>query len=145
MSDIPPGGRSPSPEPIFDRSGAQVQGRAVGGVGAVGSLRRLATPRRSQVNSREARRRQQLINERAELLESLKPKVPQRCWRKLIVPVDKYPGYNFFGAIIGPRGNAQKRMARTAEGRAWPRAAAAAADAAARVCLVRSASLGARS
>lgn len=144
MSDIPPGGRSPSPEPIFDRSGAQVQGRAVGGVGAVGSLRRLATPRRSQVNSREARRRQQLINERAELLESLKPKVPQRCWRKLIVPVDKYPGYNFFGAIIGPRGNAQKRMARTAEGRAWPRAAAA-ADAAARVCLVRSASLGARS
>ena len=31
-------------------------------------------------------------------------------WRKIIVPVDKYPGYNFFGALIGPRGNAQKRM-----------------------------------
>ena len=38
--------------------------------------------------------------------------VPQRCWRKLIVPIEKYPGYNFFGAIIGPRGNAQKRMER---------------------------------
>ena len=41
---------------------------------------------------------------------SLAPQVPQRCWRKLIVPIEKYPGYNFFGAIIGPRGNAQKRM-----------------------------------
>ena len=38
--------------------------------------------------------------------------VPQRCWRKLIVPIEKYPGYNFFGALIGPRGNAQKRMER---------------------------------
>ena len=38
--------------------------------------------------------------------------MPQRCWRKLIVPVEKYPGYNFFGALIGPRGNAQKRMER---------------------------------
>ena len=43
---------------------------------------------------------------------ALAPQVPQRCWRKLIVPIEKYPGYNFFGAIIGPRGNAQKRMER---------------------------------
>lgn len=28
------------------------------------------------------------------------------------MPIEKYPGYNFFGAIIGPRGNAQKRMER---------------------------------
>ena len=32
--------------------------------------------------------------ERVDVLESLKPKAPQRQWRKLIVPVDKYPGYN---------------------------------------------------
>ena len=59
---------------------------------------------------REARRKQRLEQEKTELLDSLKPKVPQRQWRKLIVPIDKYPGYNFFGAIIGPRGSAQKRM-----------------------------------
>ena len=58
------------------------------------------------------RRRQRLESERVELLDSLKPKAPQRQWRKIMVPVDKYPGYNFFGALIGPRGNAQKRMER---------------------------------
>ena len=58
------------------------------------------------------RRRQQLEKERVALIESLKPRAPQRQWRKIIVPVDKYPGYNFFGALIGPRGNAQKRMER---------------------------------
>jgi len=30
--------------------------------------------------------------------------------RKIFVPVDKYPDYNFIGLIIGPRGNTQKRM-----------------------------------
>ena len=77
--------RSPSPDPIFDRTG-------------------------TRVNTRVARRKQRLEQEKTELLDSLKPKVPQRQWRKLIVPIDKYPGYNFFGAIIGPRGSAQKRM-----------------------------------
>ena len=86
-SEIPAHQRPPSPEPIFDKAG-------------------------TQVNSAGARRRQQLEAERAELVEALKPRAAQRCWRKLIVPVDKYPGYNFFGALIGPRGNAQKRMER---------------------------------
>ena len=88
-SEIPAHQRPPSPEPIFDKAG-------------------------TQVNSAGARRRQQLEAERAELVEALKPRAAQRCWRKLIVPVDKYPGYNFFGALIGPRGNAQKRMEREA-------------------------------
>lgn len=87
VSDIPEGTRSPSPEPAYDQSGGRV-------------------------NTREMRRRRQLLQQRQDLMDSLKPKVAQRCWRKLIVPVDKYPGYNFFGAIIGPRGNAQKRMER---------------------------------
>jgi len=85
VSEIPEGERSPSPDPIFDRTGTRVNGRV-------------------------ARRKQRLEQEKTELLDSLKPKVPQRQWRKLIVPIDKYPGYNFFGAIIGPRGSAQKRM-----------------------------------
>ena len=85
VSEIPEGDRSPSPDPIFDRTG-------------------------TRVNTRVARRKQRLEQEKTELLDSLKPKVPQRQWRKLIVPIDKYPGYNFFGAIIGPRGSAQKRM-----------------------------------
>ncbi|KAL1495898.1 hypothetical protein AB1Y20_014541 [Prymnesium parvum] len=87
VSEIPLERRSPSPDPIFDKTG-------------------------TRVNSREARRRQELERERAELMDSLKPKAPQRQWRKIMVPVDKYPGYNFFGALIGPRGNAQKRMER---------------------------------
>lgn len=87
VSEIPPDRRSPSPDPIFDKTG-------------------------TRVNSREVRRRAQLERERTELLDSLKPKAPQRQWRKIMVPVDKYPGYNFFGALIGPRGNAQKRMER---------------------------------
>ena len=88
VSEIPPGHRSPSPDPIFDRSG-------------------------TRVNSREARRRQALEKERVDIIETLKPRQPgQRQWRKIIVPVEKYPGYNFFGALIGPRGNAQKRMER---------------------------------
>jgi len=87
VSEIPSELRSPSPEPIFDRHG-------------------------NIVNDRVNRRRKHLDEERTKALDSLRPKVAQRQWRKLIVPVDKYPGYNFFGALIGPRGNAQKRMER---------------------------------
>ena len=88
VSEIPPERRSPSPDPVFDRTG-------------------------TRVNTREVRRRQALERERQSVLDSLKPKpVGQKQWRKIIVPVDKYPGYNFFGALIGPRGNAQKRMER---------------------------------
>jgi splicing factor 1 len=32
--------------------------------------------------------------------------------RKIFIPVAKHPGYNFFGLIIGPRGNTQKQMQR---------------------------------
>ena len=52
VSEIPSEQRSPSPEPIFDKTG-------------------------QLVNSRVVRRKQKLTQERAELIESLKPKV--RC------------------------------------------------------------------
>jgi splicing factor 1 len=32
--------------------------------------------------------------------------------RKIFIPVEKHPEYNFIGLIIGPRGNTQKRMER---------------------------------
>lgn len=35
---------------------------------------------------------------------------PAKKQRKVFVPVQQYPGYNFIGLIIGPRGNTQKRM-----------------------------------
>jgi hypothetical protein len=30
--------------------------------------------------------------------------------KKIYIPVDKYPGYNFMGMIIGPRGNTHRRL-----------------------------------
>lgn len=37
---------------------------------------------------------------------------PEKKYRKLRIPLEEYPGYNFIGLIIGPRGNTQKRMER---------------------------------
>jgi splicing factor 1 len=37
---------------------------------------------------------------------------PQKKKAKIFIPTKQYPGYNFFGLIIGPRGNTQKRMQR---------------------------------
>ena len=37
---------------------------------------------------------------------------PPRKTRKIFVPADSLPGYNFFGLIVGPRGNTQKQMQR---------------------------------
>jgi len=35
---------------------------------------------------------------------------PCRFSSKIYIPINEYPGYNFIGLIIGPRGNTQKRM-----------------------------------
>lgn len=57
ISEIPPERRSPSPDPIFDRTG-------------------------TRVNSREARRRAALERERQSVLDSLKPQPKgQKQWR----------------------------------------------------------------
>jgi splicing factor 1 len=37
---------------------------------------------------------------------------PPKRERKLYIPQKEFPGYNFFGLIIGPRGNTQKRLQR---------------------------------
>ena len=93
------GGRSPSPEPVYDRTG-----------------------RRS--NTRDLRLRERLQKERLALVEKMMTMQPlahgmgavrfQNCKRvaKIPVPVKEYPGYPFIGLILGPRGNTQKKLER---------------------------------
>lgn len=94
--NIPPEGeRSPSPQPIYDRNGIRL-------------------------NTREVREKEKLTDERSFLIEELlKADVtfrpppdyrPKKKERKIFIPQKDYPGYNFIGLIIGPRGNTQKRM-----------------------------------
>ena len=94
--DIPPEGqRSPSPTPVYDRNGVRL-------------------------NTREIRARERLIDQRQRCIEDLikedpgyKPPAdykPRKFYRKIFIPINEFPGYNFIGLIIGPRGNTQKRM-----------------------------------
>ncbi|KAI3964363.1 hypothetical protein MKX01_024980, partial [Papaver californicum] len=73
------------------------------------------------MNSRDVRLREKLIQERQAIISRLiqknptfrsptpEPK-PAVFSKKLYLPIREYPRYNFFGLIIGPRGNTQKRM-----------------------------------
>lgn len=96
--DRPESDRSPSPPPKYNKFGIKV-------------------------NTREARVKDRLYRERDELVEWLMANTngefqpphdwrPRKKERKLYVPEDEYPGYNFIGLILGPRGNTQKRMER---------------------------------
>lgn len=95
LDDRGDGNRSPSPEPIYDNMGIRI-------------------------NTREYRAREKLTRERQEVIAQLikknptfKPPAdykPPKLYKKLYIPVKEYPGYNFIGLIIGPRGNTQKRM-----------------------------------
>ncbi|KAG2571607.1 splicing factor-like protein 1 [Panicum virgatum] len=95
LDDRPEGARSPSPEPVYDNLGVRI-------------------------NTREYRARERLNRERQEIISQLirrnpafKPPSdyrPPRLQKKLYIPMKEYPGYNFIGLIIGPRGNTQKRM-----------------------------------
>ncbi|KAI3519574.1 hypothetical protein L1887_08784 [Cichorium endivia] len=97
LDDRPEGARSPSPEPIYDNLGIRI-------------------------NTREYRARERLNKERQEIISriikknpSFKPPAdyrPPKLQKKLYIPMKEYPGYNFIGLIIGPRGNTQKRMER---------------------------------
>ncbi|GLT39828.1 hypothetical protein SLA2020_139970 [Shorea laevis] len=95
LDDRPEGARSPSPEPIYDNNGIRI-------------------------NTREYRARERLTKERQEIISQIikknpafKPPAdyrPPKLQKKLYIPMKEYPGYNFIGLIIGPRGNTQKRM-----------------------------------
>ncbi|GAQ92263.1 hypothetical protein KFL_009600040 [Klebsormidium nitens] len=89
------GYRSPSPPPVYNEMG-------------------------QRVNTREGRVKEQLELERRKAIGEvvqLNPYFkPPTGWRpvleeaKLFIPVKQYPGYNFIGLILGPRGNTQKRL-----------------------------------
>ncbi|KAF9600547.1 hypothetical protein IFM89_010033 [Coptis chinensis] len=93
--DRPKGKRSPSPPPVYDDS-------------------------RIRINSRDARFREKLVRDRQTIIAKLIEKNPTfkpppeykplKLYKKLYIPVKEYPGYNFVGLIIGPRGLTQKRM-----------------------------------
>ncbi|XP_010926686.1 splicing factor-like protein 1 [Elaeis guineensis] len=95
LDDRPEGARSPSPEPIYDNMGIRI-------------------------NTREYRARERLNKERQEIISQLIQRNPAfrpppdyrppKLQKKLYIPMKEYPGYNFIGLIIGPRGNTQKRM-----------------------------------
>lgn len=95
LDDRPEGARSPSPEPIYDNMGIRI-------------------------NTREYRARERFQKERQEIISQIikknpafKPPAdyrPPKLQKKLYIPMKEYPGYNFIGLIIGPRGNTQKRM-----------------------------------
>ncbi|KAK6155923.1 hypothetical protein DH2020_010171 [Rehmannia glutinosa] len=97
LDDTPEGARSPSPEPIYDNMGVRI-------------------------NTREYRAREKLNSERQAIISQIikknpafKPPAdyrPPKLQKKLYIPMKEYPGYNFIGLIIGPRGNTQKRMER---------------------------------
>lgn len=61
------------------------------------------------------RERQEIITQLIKKNPAFKPPAdykPPKLYKKLYIPVKEYPGYNFIGLIIGPRGNTQKRMER---------------------------------
>ncbi|KAJ1608164.1 Ms15p [Cryptosporidium canis] len=87
--------REPSPPPIYDKNG-------------------------SRINTREARVRKNMEEELSNLIEYMSNNVqgyvvpkdykPLKKTKKLIIPLDKYPDYNFMGLIIGPRGYNHRRL-----------------------------------
>ncbi|KAL0359046.1 UNVERIFIED_CONTAM: Splicing factor-like protein 1 [Sesamum angustifolium] len=78
-----------------------------------------------KLQSGEYRAREKLNRERQEIISQIikknpafKPPAdyrPPKLQKKLYIPMKEYPGYNFIGLIIGPRGNTQKRMEREKE------------------------------
>jgi hypothetical protein len=90
--------RSPSPEPLYNQDGIRT-------------------------NTREVRMRTRFQEQKKQLLDDmlrLKPIMssrgqveapgPKQIQRKIYIPVKDFPGRNFIGLIIGPRGNTQKRL-----------------------------------
>lgn len=88
--------RSPSPEPVYDANG-------------------------KRVNTREARYKKKLEDERHKLIEialktipNFRPPIdykrPTKLQEKVYIPSKEFPDINFIGQLIGPRGNTLKGM-----------------------------------
>jgi splicing factor 1 len=70
-------------------------------------------------NTRAVRWRERYTNERQDILEKLLQFNPiakksnvllRKRTKKIPIPIDKHPNYNFIGLIIGPRGKTQKEL-----------------------------------
>eukprot|EP00472_Partenskyella_glossopodia_P012183 CAMPEP_0197522166 /NCGR_PEP_ID=MMETSP1318-20131121/7354_1 /TAXON_ID=552666 /ORGANISM="Partenskyella glossopodia, Strain RCC365" /LENGTH=544 /DNA_ID=CAMNT_0043074449 /DNA_START=97 /DNA_END=1727 /DNA_ORIENTATION=+ len=86
---------SPSPEPVYDQNGKRTNTRDI------------------RFQKKIMADRQKILNEMVKIDPSMAHLVPKSNeWVKLkvMIPIDKYPDYNFIGLIIGPRGNTQKRL-----------------------------------
>ncbi|CEM25933.1 unnamed protein product [Vitrella brassicaformis CCMP3155] len=87
--------RPPSPPPTYDAKG-------------------------TRTNTRDVRVKQSMSNEHNRLVEFMIKNVegfaapidfkPQKKVKKIMIPHDKFPEYNFMGLIIGPRGCNHKRL-----------------------------------
>ncbi|XP_055388701.1 LOW QUALITY PROTEIN: uncharacterized protein LOC129617553 [Condylostylus longicornis] len=87
--------RPPSPPPSYDKNG-------------------------NRTNTRDVRVRNAMVSEHQRLLEYVTKTVPGflppadfkplKKMKKIIIPQEKYPEYNFMGLIIGPRGCNHKRL-----------------------------------
>lgn len=87
--------RSPSPPPQYDANGKRTNTREV------------------RMRAALEKRRQGVIEELMKVNPLYRPPADyarQKLQRKIYIPIKDYPGYNFIGLIIGPRGNTQKRM-----------------------------------
>lgn len=88
--------RSPSPPPIYDNEG-------------------------KRTNTREQRYKKKLLNERFKLIEVVSKvlpgyippadyKKPTTFQEKYYIPVSQYPGINFVGLLLGPRGKTLRKL-----------------------------------
>jgi len=91
--------RSPSPEPIYNHEGIRINTREV-------RMRNKLSDQKKQLLD-EMLRLRPLNSGGGALLQAASGKVIQR---KIYMPVKDFPGRNFIGLIIGPRGNTQKRL-----------------------------------
>jgi len=95
--DIPCIKRAPSPPPKYDSKGQRTN------------------TRQQRFKEKYQHERQDLILKALEINPLFKPPLDYRPLqskktKKLYIPIDKYPDYNFIGLIIGPRGITQKQM-----------------------------------
>ncbi len=89
--------RSPSPPPIYDAHGVRKNTRAVRWKERYSTLRQDCLERLFQLQGQNNTTQNLLFSKR-------------KRFKKIYIPVDEHPTYNFIGLIIGPRGKTQKEM-----------------------------------
>lgn len=89
--------RSPSPPPIYDANGVRKNTRAVRWRERYGTLRQDCLEKIVQLQGLQS----------CPVIPNL---IKRKRHKKIYIPVEDHPTYNFIGLIIGPRGKTQKEM-----------------------------------